>query len=265
MKDIHCTIGILAYNSSADLPRCLASVKDFAEVIVADGGSTDDTCKIAAASGAHVMQQSSPGHPITDFALERNRLLEAATEPWFFYLDSDEVMSPELVAFIRGISNAENPYDAYRVRYLKTSADASKVYRTYKEYYQVRFVRTGIGAHFIKPIHERIELPSTARVGECEAPWYVPIQEDDMGLGNFARKVWRRTRIEAAAQPRLGFFALLNAVLLTPLIRTGKSLFKIVAVWLRWGSAGIPARYELLRILAHWIAAYQHLRRALYA
>ena len=132
---IPATIGILTYNSEKNLARALASVKDFAEVIIADGGSTDATLAIAREHGARVISQSNPGHPISDFAQERNLTLAAATQPWFFYLDSDEIMSPELVEYIRTITgDMKNSYSAYRVRYLKTNDDESKIYRTYREY-----------------------------------------------------------------------------------------------------------------------------------
>ena len=92
-------------------------------------------------------------------------------------------MSPELVKHIRTVANdSAHQYGAYRVRYLKTNADASKIHRTFNEYYQLRLVRTDIGAHFERPVHERIVVPPAVLVGQTEAPWYVPLDADDLSL-----------------------------------------------------------------------------------
>jgi glycosyltransferase involved in cell wall biosynthesis len=259
---IPATIGMLTYNSEKHLAHALASVADFAEIIIADGGSADATVEIARVAGARVISQSNPGHPISDFARERNLTLAAATHPWFFYLDSDEIMSPELVGHIRSIaSDSTHRYGAYRVRYLKTNADASKLYRTYKEYYQIRLVRTDIGAYFERPVHEHLEVPSGVAIGQTEAPWYVPLDSDDLSLRVAVGKIWRRTEMEAEKwRPHSAKEAFLGVVWM-PFVRIAKSLFKMVAVKIRFGKDAIPARYELLRILYACFLSLQCARR----
>ncbi len=259
---ILCTIGVLTYNSEKNLARALASVKDFAEVIIADGGSTDATVEIARVAGARVISQTNPGHAITDFSRERSLTLAAATQPWFFYLDSDEIMSSELVEHIRAVaSDSAHPFGAYRVRYLKTNADASKIYRTYKEYYQLRLVRTNIGAHFERPVHERIIVPPDISVGQTEAPWYVPLDANDLSFRIAAEKIWKRTGMEAEKWKPHSVREAFLSVIGTPLARIMKSLFKMVAVKVRYGRNAIPARYELLRILYAYLLAVQCFRR----
>lgn len=259
---IPATIGMLAYNSEKNLSRALASVKDFAEIIVADGGSTDATVEIARAAGARVISQSNSGHAITDFARERNLMLAAATQPWFYHLDSDEIMSSELVEHIRVVASAPpHRYDAYRVRYQKTNADASKIYRTYNEYYQIRLVRTDIDAHFERPVHERIIVPPSISVGQTEAPWYVPLDAEYLSFRAFASRAWRRTGAEAAAWQPNGIFDVFFCIIGTPLVRIAKSLFKMVAVKVKYGRDAIPARYELLRILYTCFLSLQCARR----
>ncbi|MFI5260374.1 MAG: glycosyltransferase family 2 protein [Candidatus Paceibacteria bacterium] len=247
---IPATIGVLTYNSEKNLARCLASISDFAEIVVADGGSTDATLQIAHAADARVIPQSNPGHAITDFSRERNLTLSAASQPWFFYLDSDEIMSQELIEHIRSIaSDASHPYGAYRVRYLKTNADASKIYRTYREYYQIRLVRTDVGAHFERPVHEHLEIPKGVATGQTEAPWYVPLDSEYLSLRVFAKKAWTRTRAEAASWRPNSVKAIFLGIIGIPGTRIAKSIFKMVAVKIRYGNSAIPVRYELLRIL----------------
>ena len=259
---IPATIGVLTYNSEKNLSRALASIKDFAEIIVADGGSTDTTLEIARAAGARIISQSNPGHSITDFSRERNLTLVAATEPWFFYLDSDEIMSPELVEHIRAIaSDSSHPYGAYRVRYLKTNADASKIYRTFREYYQIRLVRTDISAQFEQPVHEHIRIPVGVPIGQTEAPWYVPLDAGDLEVRAFAKKAWKRIGVQASYWQPAGVIDSMYKIIIGPIVLIGKSIFKIAAVKIRYGRDAIPARYELLRILYAFFIAIQHARR----
>ena len=46
-KKIPCSVQVLTLNSAKTLAKCLASIKDFAEIIVLDGNSVDSTLAIA--------------------------------------------------------------------------------------------------------------------------------------------------------------------------------------------------------------------------
>jgi glycosyltransferase involved in cell wall biosynthesis len=90
-------VGILTLNSEQGLSACLDSLKDFAEVIVCDGNSTDRTREIAEAAGARVIRQyetDTPNTPcIKDKATVRQKNMEAATHDWYFYMDADDTLS----------------------------------------------------------------------------------------------------------------------------------------------------------------------------
>ena len=43
MDRIPCTVGIITHNNEATIERALESVKEFAEIIVCDGASTEKT------------------------------------------------------------------------------------------------------------------------------------------------------------------------------------------------------------------------------
>ncbi|MBI2603994.1 MAG: glycosyltransferase, partial [Candidatus Harrisonbacteria bacterium] len=60
---IPCSVGVLTLNSAKTLARCLESFKDFAEIIVCDGNSTDDTVAIAKKYGAKVVKQYDSDEP----------------------------------------------------------------------------------------------------------------------------------------------------------------------------------------------------------
>ena len=92
---------VLAYNEEANLPDCLSSLKHLdCEVLVVDSGSTDGTREIARRAGAAVFE-----HAFETYGAQRNwaqRHLPLAAD-WVLHLDSDERLTPELVAEINGV------------------------------------------------------------------------------------------------------------------------------------------------------------------
>ncbi len=92
------SVVVLAHNEAANLPRCLRALRDFAEVVVVDDGSTDDSRRIAAGCGARVAE-----HAFSSFADQRNWAMDSAglKHGWVLHLDADEVMTPAAVAEFR--------------------------------------------------------------------------------------------------------------------------------------------------------------------
>ena len=96
MQDLPLTLVVITHNEAANIARCLDSVPFAAEKLVVDSGSTDDTAAIAAAHGAHVVQQAWLG-----FGPQRNFATTQCSHDWILALDADEYLSPELVAEIQ--------------------------------------------------------------------------------------------------------------------------------------------------------------------
>jgi len=254
MEKISVTIGILTYNSGKTLARCLESVKDFRDILIADGGSTDDTLEIAKRYGARIITQSQEGKPITDFSLERNRLLDEAQEDWFFYVDSDETVSLELVqAMQKAIEAGE--FKVFRVRYVVTSADFSVKYRTIVPYYQPRFFSTKIGARFTNKVHERIMWDKSKHpVGTIDAPWYVPL-DVQLDFRIYREKVDHRLPLLVERwSPTLS--GAIRKGIYEPLLTTFKHLIKIIYLHVRFPAKElVPLRYDFYRIYSQWVMA----------
>lgn len=189
-QKIPCTVEVLTLNSAATLPRLLDSIKDFAEIIILDGGSTDGTIDIAASYGAKIMAQSEGQKQnsfIGDFAAVRNRGLSAASYPWFLFVDSDEYLSPEAVAEIGEIIKSNNPEcAAYEVPRKYIMGGGVIEYSITYPALQMRFFRRDSAAKFIKPVHERIELRPGVKICRLKNPIYVPQS------GEFFPKKWFR-------------------------------------------------------------------------
>ena len=91
------SVVIPAFNREDMLPRALASVARQtsapAETIVVDDGSSDRTGEAAEAAGARVITHSEN----RGLAAARNTGIEAATQPWVAFLDSDDEWLPDHV------------------------------------------------------------------------------------------------------------------------------------------------------------------------
>ncbi|CAI9001734.1 MULTISPECIES: glycosyltransferase family 2 protein [Burkholderia] len=95
-------VALIALNAAARLAQCLDALAFADDVVVIDGGSSDDTVAIARAHGARVIvERDWPG-----FGPQKNRALAALDTDWILSLDTDEVVSPELAQSIRAAIRA---------------------------------------------------------------------------------------------------------------------------------------------------------------
>jgi glycosyltransferase involved in cell wall biosynthesis len=92
MKPTPISVFVIAQNEAENIARCLESVRTLSDdIVVIDGGSTDDTPQIAEELGARVITNAWPG-----FAAQKNFALEHCRHDWVLTLDSDEELSPNL-------------------------------------------------------------------------------------------------------------------------------------------------------------------------
>ena len=175
---IPCTVEILTRNSGQTLVPLLASLRDFAEIIVLDGGSTDDTKAVAARFGCTVIDQPPAfleDGRIVDFAAVRNVGLAAAHQPWFLFVDSDEIVPPEFIQDIRErVNDSANPVSLYEVNRLYIIDGVLIEHSITYPAIQTRLFRRDAVAGFIKPVHERIQARPEAQIGRLTHALHVP-------------------------------------------------------------------------------------------
>lgn len=89
---------VASFNEQSNLQRCLDSISSIAdEIIIVDGGSTDDTIEIAKSFKSTIIHTDNP--PM--FHINKQKGLDAATGVWILQLDADEAVSPELAKEIK--------------------------------------------------------------------------------------------------------------------------------------------------------------------
>ncbi len=204
---ITCTVGILTFNSGATLKATLESVTAFSEIIICDGGSTDETLSLARAFGARVIFQDpqfkGEGNKVTDFSGVRNQMLSVASHRWFFYIDSDELMTELLEREIAELIFSAHPSAAFWVprKYVLEgkTVECAATYPTR----QMRFFHRDSVDKFIKSIHERIDVKSSAQIGTLENFMLVPFNPDPA----FHRRKWEHyIELEAVRRGKISFF-----------------------------------------------------------
>jgi glycosyltransferase involved in cell wall biosynthesis len=104
---------ILTLNEETNLRDCLASLSWSDEVVVLDSCSTDETCAMAIAAGARVVQRK-----FDNWSAHQNWAVQNIDfkHPWVLYLDADERCTQELRDEISQVTAADSPHAAFRIR-----------------------------------------------------------------------------------------------------------------------------------------------------
>jgi glycosyltransferase involved in cell wall biosynthesis len=104
------TIVIPTRNEATQIVACIRHLDWAADVVIVDGGSTDDTVALARAAGARVITDGPAG-----IGEQRNTGIAAARHEWVFALDADERIDPALAKELVTVS-AKSEHEAYRVK-----------------------------------------------------------------------------------------------------------------------------------------------------
>lgn len=153
------SVAIAAHNEGHVLEGALSSVQGLAdELIVVDGGSTDDTREVARRFGAHVIATDNK----LMLNINKNLAIDAAACEWVLVLDPDERISPELAEELLAVAHDAQAADGWwlpRRNYL-----FGRWIRSMGMYpdRQLRFFRRGSARFACQDVHEMVSLTGRA-------------------------------------------------------------------------------------------------------
>ena len=153
---------ILAKNEERLVGRCINSVCWADEVLVIDSLSSDRTADIARSHGARVYEQEWLGWP-----KQRNKAASIAKNDWVFFVEADEIVTPELTANLRrmldrGLEPKDGLYLDRRNDFLGAllpNGARHSMQRTFIRVYNRRHSRFDETMR----VHEQVRLQGTAR------------------------------------------------------------------------------------------------------
>ncbi|WAC19811.1 glycosyltransferase family 2 protein [Luteolibacter sp. SL250] len=105
------SVCMMCLNEGHRMESALQQIGEFAEWIVLDTGSSDDTVARAGQLGATVRTTRWAGYSET-----RREHFQMASQPWILWIDADEIVTPEIVDELRGLfANGAPDHAGYRI------------------------------------------------------------------------------------------------------------------------------------------------------
>lgn len=107
------SVMILTLNEETNLRDCLASLAWSDDIVVLDSFSMDETCAIAEAAGARVIQRK-----FDNWSAHQNWAVSNISfiNPWVLYMDADERCTPELREEVIAAVKTDVAQAAFRIR-----------------------------------------------------------------------------------------------------------------------------------------------------
>ena len=201
---------VICLNEEQKIGRCLASLAWVDELVVVDGGSTDQTVSIARTHGATVHANRWPG-----YAAQKAFALARATADWVVSLDADEELEPRLVQEIQAaLATCGQDVDGFvmprQTRYLGRWIRHGEWYPDDK----LRVFRRARAACTNDEVHERFTVPGrTIRL----SGHILHYSHDD--VAHHVRKADRYASLVASSRRRAGARFSLGRLLSEPLHR----------------------------------------------
>lgn len=146
---------IITYNESANIARCISSLKNVVdEIIVSDSNSTDETKNIAEQLGAKVFVRAFEG-----YGANKNFANNQANNNWILSIDADEELDQNLANYILNIKPNLNETTVYECQRLNNYCGT---WIKHGGWYPDKKVRLFNKQHVkwnLAEVHEILEIP----------------------------------------------------------------------------------------------------------
>jgi len=168
---------LLTKNSALVLPKYLESMRDIDDIIVLDGGSTNETrALLEAQPNCRIFSQDSKflntEGRIIDFSGVRNQGYELARHPWILCIDADEELSEALRDEVKCVIESQK-IGVYYVKRRFTLHGKTVV--TLKTDDHIRLFHRSVVRGCVKPVHEHLDVVDGAYRGQLSEEVIVPL------------------------------------------------------------------------------------------
>lgn len=189
----HISAVIITRDAAETLPETLESLADFAEVVVYDNGSRDETRDIARRyDNTRVIEGTFDG-----FGPTRNRAAKHASHDWIFSIDADERPDEELLSAIAG-APLDDPDRVFTVRRDNRFLGRSIRHAGWGNEWKRRIYHRRRTAWRNEAVHERLESAPGQKVTPLDGRL---IHEAVTDLGQFLDKTRRYSALRADELP----------------------------------------------------------------
>lgn len=188
------SVVIIARDAQATLRETLASLARFAEVVLYDNGSQDDTLAIAADFPNVRIHRGE----FFGFGPTKNHALDLAENDWVFSLDSDEVLPEALIDELAGL-RLDDPLVAYEVRRDNHFMGAHVRRGGWGDDWLVRVFNRTRHRFDDAMVHEKVHLHAGTKLRRLDASFVHNAVTD---IGQFLEKVNRYSDIRKQTSDR---------------------------------------------------------------
>jgi glycosyltransferase involved in cell wall biosynthesis len=162
------SVALAVFNEETNLLNCLNSIKNISnDIVIVDGGSSDQTINIAKKFGAKVIITDNP--PI--FHVNKQKALNLCKSDWILQLDADEIVSPELALEIKKTINTSKitpNFNGYYIARRNHFWGRIMTKGGLSPDYVIRLVKKEAAKFPCKTVHEQIEI--NGEVGYLKNP-----------------------------------------------------------------------------------------------
>lgn len=174
---------LITRDGARTLRACLESLESFAEVVIYDNGSEDDT-KAIAKDFANVSWHEGP---FLGFGRTKQAAVDLARHDWVFSIDADEYLSPGLLKELEALELADTDVACQVLRNNKFMGRHVRFGGWGGDWLTRAFNRKRCGFNDAA-VHERVEVPPGVRIRRMQHPlWHEAVTELDQFLTKIAR------------------------------------------------------------------------------